>query len=60
MGSWYAPLDPDCPSNPMEVFYNDPMTIAYGANDIDELLERRHREKCRRCQEYGVANIEVR
>ena len=43
----------------MEAFYDDPMTIAYGAQDCGELLERNHRLKCVRCQEYGVANIEV-
>lgn len=58
-GRWVTPLDPDCPDNPMEAFYDDPMTIAYGANDVDELLERTHREKCNRCKEYGLENIEV-
>jgi hypothetical protein len=43
----------------MEAFWNDPMTQAYGANDVDELLEKKHRAKCRRCQEYGLANVEA-
>lgn len=57
--SWYAPLDPDCPDNPMEAFWADPMTGAYGANDCDTLLENNHKAKCKRCQEYGLENIEV-
>jgi hypothetical protein len=60
---YHAPLDPDCP----EVFkfydglFNDPMTHAMGAptDDICEGFERKHRARCKRCQEYGAANIEV-
>lgn len=59
MGSWYTPLDPDCPDNPMEAFFEDPMTIEYGANDVDGLLEKNHRAKCKRCQEFGLENIEA-
>jgi hypothetical protein len=59
MAEWYTPLDPDCPNNPMEAFYADPITIAYGANDVDQLVEKSHRSKCKRCQEYGLENIDV-
>lgn len=58
-GSWYTPLDPDCPNNPMEAFYADPITIAYGANDCDTLLEKNHRRECERCRDYGLENIDV-
>ena len=57
---WHMPLDPACPDNPMEAFYNDPMTIAYGMGDeMGPDIEARHLVKCKRCQEFGAANIEV-
>jgi hypothetical protein len=60
---YYAPLDPNCPD--VEKFssslFDDPMTEAMGApvDDIMEGFERRHRRTCKRCQEYGAANIDV-
>lgn len=59
MNSMYFPLDPDCPTNPMEAFYADPITEAYGTNDVDVWLEKKHRANCKRCQEYGAENLEV-
>jgi len=57
---WHAPLDPDCPDNPLNTFYDDPMTSACGcADEIAQDLENKHRAKCKRCQEYGAANIEI-
>lgn len=60
---WYAPLDPDCPevSEYMRGLFDDPMTEAMGAptDDIMEAFTRRHRKTCKRCQEYGTANIDV-
>jgi len=60
---WHAPLDPDCPvvAQFMDSLFDDPMTEAMGAptDDIMEGFERRHRGKCKRCQEFGAANIEV-
>jgi hypothetical protein len=62
-GKWVYPVDPECPvvADFYESLYNDPMTIAYGApvDDIGESFERRHRAKCKRCQEYGAANVDV-
>jgi hypothetical protein len=61
---YYAPLDPMCPvaSSFANDLFDDPMTDAMGAptDDIMEGFERSHRAKCKRCQEYGAANIEVR
>lgn len=61
---YVAPLDPDCPAveSFMDSLFNDPMTEAMGApvDDICEGFERRHRGQCKRCQEYGAANIDVR
>ncbi len=60
---YHAPLDPECPQ--VEAFtsalFDDPMTEAMGAptDDIMEGFERKHRVKCKRCQEFGAANIEV-
>jgi hypothetical protein len=58
-----APLDPECPkvANFMSCLFDDPMTEEMGAptDDIVEGFERRHRTTCRRCQQYGAANIEV-
>jgi len=60
---WHAPVDPDCPEvrEFTETLLNDPMTEAMGA-PVDEILEAfeiKHRRTCKRCQEFGVANIEV-
>jgi hypothetical protein len=63
MPRWHAPIDPECPE--VEAFYEslygDPMTQAMGAptGDILEDFERKHRAQCKRCQEYGAANIDV-
>ncbi len=64
---YHAPLDPDCPDAQKEVFQriedmnNDPMTAAMGApvDEFQEDWENKHRCKCKRCQQYGAANIEV-
>lgn len=65
--NWYAPLDPDCPGarrdvyDPLDTMEEDPMTQAYGA-PVDEFVEqweRKHRLSCKRCQEFGAANIGV-
>lgn len=59
---WHAPLDPECPEviEYRTSLFDDPMTQHYGiGGEIFELWEPQHRAKCKRCQEYGVANIEV-
>jgi hypothetical protein len=54
---------PECPE--VESFrdslYNDPMTDAMGAptDEISESWEKKHIGRCKRCREYGCANIEV-
>ncbi len=60
---YHTPLDPDCPEvrEFTDSLLNDPMTEAMGA-PVDEILEgfeARHRKDCKRCQEFGAANIEV-
>jgi hypothetical protein len=60
---YHAPCDPECPeySEYVECLFNDPMTQAMGApvDDIMEDYERKHCMKCKRCQEYGAANIDI-
>ena len=62
-GRWVYPLDPECPK--VKAFrdglYNDPMTKAMGApvDDIEEGFASKHRVDCKRCQEYGAANVDV-
>ena len=63
MPQWHMPVDPECPVIQKfdESFWDDPMTLASGCGDeISEDFYRRHRRQCRRCQEFGAANIEVR
>lgn len=64
---WYAPLDPQCPGAQAEVYgpaqrmAQDPLTIHYGV-DVSEFSngwEQKHRSKCKRCQEYGAAHIDI-
>jgi hypothetical protein len=61
---YHAPLDHECPQVEefMSNLFDDPMTEAMGAptDDICEGFARKHRAKCKRCQEFGAANIEVR
>lgn len=63
MPKYHAPNDPSCPEWSAQVssLLDDPMTSAMGApvDDILEGWEPKHRAKCKRCQEYGAANIEV-
>ncbi len=58
---YHAPLDPDCPKvlNFMSCLFGDPVAMGAPTDDIVEGFERRHRRLCKRCQEYGAANIEV-
>jgi hypothetical protein len=63
MTKWHAPLDPDCPANRefIQALLSDEMTIAMGApvDEIVEDFEKKHRAKCKRCQEYGAANMDI-
>jgi hypothetical protein len=63
MARWVAPLDPECPVviEYTSTLFDDPMTKAMGAptDDIMEGFARKHRSTCKRCQEYGAANIDV-
>jgi hypothetical protein len=58
---WNYPLDPNCPEViALDGVLDDPMTVASGVGDeIMEDFERKHRSKCKRCQEFGAANVEV-
>ena len=59
---WNFPLDPDCPEvkDFSETLHNDPMTAYSGCGDeIQEDWDKKHRLTCKRCQEYGAANVEV-
>lgn len=63
-GRWVYPLDPDCPevNNFRDTLYNDPMSGMVPSDVLGELMEdyeRKHRAKCKRCKEYGAANVDV-
>lgn len=57
--AYHLPLDPTCRENPMEGFFEDPMTAAYGMGEMAPMVEANHRKACEQCRLYGVANIEV-
>ncbi len=61
---FYAPLDPECPEvrEYVDTLLDDPMTEAMGApvDEILEAFERKHRQQCQRCRDYGLENIEIR
>ena len=62
-GRWVTPCDPECPvyREYADTLFDDPMTEAMGAptDDIMEAFEAKHRLTCKRCQEYGAANVDV-
>jgi hypothetical protein len=54
---YVLPLDPDCPD---VLIYFDSLD-QLGSSIADEIADewsKLHRNACRRCREYGVANIE--
>jgi len=55
------PLDPECPDvKKHNQFQQDPITIASGCGDeFYEDFARKHRKDCKRCMEYGAANLEI-
>jgi hypothetical protein len=62
MGRWYAPLDPDCPAVKSYHAATDDDEIMRMSGCADEFFddfESRHRKTCKRCQEFGAANIEA-
>jgi len=62
MPSQYLPVDPNCPGVvEFEVgFFQDPITAQSGVGSEMALdFDNYHRAKCKRCQEYGLANIEI-
>jgi hypothetical protein len=62
-GRWVMPVDPECPdvATFTSNLWGDPMTSYSGCGDeIQQHWETRHRVTCRRCQDYGCANIDVR
>jgi hypothetical protein len=63
MAKWHAPLDPTCPEviEYRQTVMEDMFGRAMGAplDEFFEDFERKHRKECIRCQEFGVANIEV-
>ena len=61
-GRWVTPVDPDCPevAEFTQNLWDDPMTGYSGVGDeVQEDFERRHLNKCKRCQEFGAANIDA-
>lgn len=62
MAGWISPVDPNCPTvrKFREGHDNDPISQMCGClDDIYEAFEKKHRGECKRCQEYGAANIGV-
>jgi hypothetical protein len=61
MARWVFPLDPECPEviNHYQSFSDDPMSKYAPMDDINEAFEAKHRKNCKRCQEYGAANVDI-
>lgn len=58
-----TPVDPNCEQvqDYHAAVLEDPLTHHYGmGGEVLEHWDREHRAECKRCQEYGAANIEVR
>lgn len=63
MAHYEFPLDPECEAVAKftSSLFDDPMTSAMGAptDDIMQGFSRKHRVSCKRCQEFGAANVEA-
>lgn len=59
-GRWVYPLDPSCPD--VKKFHeqndDDPYSEMCG-EDLYEGFEKKHRAKCKRCQEFGAENVDT-
>jgi hypothetical protein len=59
--NWHAPLDQGCET--VAAFMegaDDPMMQHSGCwGEVLEGFEKKHRHECKRCQAFGVANMEV-
>jgi hypothetical protein len=56
------PLDPECPTviEYQQSTADDPiMVLSSCADEFYAAFAHKHRATCTRCQEFGVANIEV-
>lgn len=55
------PVDPDCPD--VAEYYqmaDDPIMASSGCwGEFRADFDSKHRSKCKRCQEYGAANVDV-
>lgn len=61
-GRWIYPVDPDCPSviEYHQMTDDDPIMEMSGcASEFQDDFETKHRIQCKRCQEYGAANVDV-
>lgn len=61
MPKFYAPVDPQCPEVVAytQSLCDDPVSIGAPLEEIVEDFEQKHRARCRRCLEYGMANMEA-
>jgi hypothetical protein len=61
-GQWVYPCDPECPvyNDFCRNLYDDSMTAYSGCgSEIVGDFQKRHISKCKQCQEYGAANVDV-
>jgi hypothetical protein len=61
MPRWVTPVDPECPvvAETHRMDDEDPISRIAPMDEINEAFERNHLGSCKRCQEYGAANIDV-
>lgn len=70
MARWVYPVDPDCPevkewwddpaheATYVSGYIPDPHKIAAAQAERED-FERKHHRTCRRCKEYGIANVDI-
>jgi len=58
---WRYPLDPECPEVKefQESLGNSPDIPSDVISDLVKDFEFTHRNKCKRCRSYGVANVYI-